>query len=155
MELTKYNPKAENTHAVILSTGTHHNINEFELEKFKIADLQDMVTLENGVLIKVSSVLEILPLSEYYEKYPDKKPEPRFYENGQSYGWSEIKQLTGQGFEKIIKKAPNLGLEAMARGLKKTIAARKAKGLSVDNAEKLLAQMRVRYSVKNSLKQMA
>lgn len=61
----------------------------------------------------------------------------------------------GRGFKGIIEKAPNKGLELMAKGLKKFISERKAKGESTRNSEKLLETMRLIYARKNVDKQLA
>ena len=149
MELTTQSNSGKNTQAIILSTGTHHLISDFELEKIRASDLQDMVKIDSGAYIKASSILEVMPLSEYYEKYPDKKPTQRYYENNNSYTWDEIKQLRGKGIDGIIESSPNKGLELMAKGLKNWIEKQNKKGISTLKANSVLEKMRLTYAQKN------
>ena len=122
-----------------LSTGSKRKLTQEDYNNFLEAEKDDYIQPTGGLEFKKSSVMEIQDISEFEE---DKQ-----YSYGQAYS-----QLpAGLGFEGLIKKTPNQGLEAMARGLKRYFD----KNPNSPNALALLEKMRLWYAKKNNQKQMA
>jgi hypothetical protein len=64
------------TYVIVTSGKTHHMISEKTNKMLENASLNDLLELDSGIKIKVSSIMEIYPtLEKYYEQYPDKLSE--------------------------------------------------------------------------------
>lgn len=129
----------ETTHVVITPKTTHF-IGQQTNEILEQASLEDMVELDDGSKIKVSAIMEVLPLEEYYNNFPDERPEPRVWIQGREYDWQDIKQLEGLGEEGILSLAARnkKNMEAFARGIQKAIKTMESQGKNPKEAYKLL-----------------
>lgn len=108
---------------IVLSTGNHHEITKETYEQINLASGDEFIQLLNGSSFKKSSVMEILGIEDYFEKYPEKKPAPKINYGGQDYSWDDLKQISGVGFEKMItRENRSRAIELMAKGLKKAKA---------------------------------
>lgn len=67
------NPK---THVLITMSGGEHFISDRVNRMLGMASLDDMIELDDKSKIKVSTIASIVPLSEYYQQNPSKKPDP-------------------------------------------------------------------------------
>jgi len=69
------------THAIVTIQGAHYLVDTTTNNKLYSAGLNDMITTDDGVKIKVSNIAEVLPLTEYKKAYPKKQ----VYDYGQPY----------------------------------------------------------------------
>lgn len=97
------------THVIITMQGGHYFINErlnTQLEKMK---LDDMLTTPEGAQIKVSTIVEVVPISSYYEQYPEKRPGQK------AENWTD-KRLNGTG--NVFARSTAKGKEIMLKAAK-------------------------------------
>ncbi len=127
---------------IIFFDNTEKEITQEKYNQILDSTSTDAVGIEiDGGFYKFSAIQKILDNEEYIEQYPQK----------QSYNYSQpYSSLKGLGYEGIINKTPNKGLELMAKGLKRFIDNRKKSGLETLNPDNLLEKMRLRYSLKNN-----
>jgi hypothetical protein len=102
-------------YAVITGSGSKYLISEATNQKLMQASLDDLVQLDNGVKIKVSASMEIVPLDVFYQQFPKEKPAPVFEDQFKKY---ERLALTAGD---IVNRAPHNGLVQMLKGLKRFI----------------------------------
>jgi len=69
-----------NTHAIIAFTGSHILIGKKENELLHKVGLSDWFETSDGQRIKGSAIAEILTISEYYSRFPDKRPVTNSYD---------------------------------------------------------------------------
>lgn len=128
------------THAVILVGDIHHLIGKETNSMLEQAGLDDFVELDDGSKIKPSAIMDIMPITKYYEQYPDKKPAPKF----------EDKTINIQDFRSTALSRN--GLESMIRGIKRSIEEfQKENGFepmkSTELLQKALSAYKDRYGV--------
>lgn len=92
------------THALITIQGAHYMVDEATNQKLYTAGLNDMITTDDGVKIKVSNIAEVLPLDQYKKAYPQKQ----VYNYGQPYtaleehkDWLELPELISDEKRKL------------------------------------------------------
>lgn len=112
----------------ITFSGAHHVISEETANNILQASNDDRVEFDDGSLVKVSQISEVMPSDKYEETFPQKvgsdmhQPYSDPLEVPQ-LSWDEIKALPGQGFDSIIDNASRdsirreRNLKALLRGL--------------------------------------
>jgi len=124
------------THVAITFSKTKHYLTTLQNEKLKTLGDKERLILGNSFL-RISSISEILPLSDYYKSHPKERPQydniKKFPDLPKSVTWSESKSK-----EKQIKM-----MEQMIIGITKFID-RKA---SPKNAINLREQMQTGLSL--------
>lgn len=66
------NPK---THVLVTMSGAEHFISDRVNRMLGMASLDDMIELDDKSKIKVSTIASIMPLTEFYQQNPSKKPD--------------------------------------------------------------------------------
>lgn len=134
------------SHVVITMQGSHYFINERLNSQLERMSLDDMLTTPDGVQIKVSTIVEVLPASRYYEQYPDKKPAQRLPSTKDLPGisWNDMASGNFPGYSEERRKRAREGL---AKGLQKFIDRQKAKGIATHKAQALLEQIQSKARV--------
>jgi hypothetical protein len=120
----------EKRYFAITMAGAHHQITEETANRILSANNQDLVELDKGEIIKVSTISEVLPYDAYKEQFPDRAPADMhqpysFGPDAVELSWDQIKELPGQGFDGLLEHAASepdrakKRLQAFLRGLNK------------------------------------
>lgn len=112
------------SHVIITMQGNHYFINERLNAQLERMSLDDMLTTPDGVQIKVSTIVEVLPASRYYEQYPDKKPAQRLPSTKDLPGisWNDMASGNFPGYSEERRKRAR---EYIVIGLRRFIAKQK------------------------------
>ncbi len=129
----------EKKYYAITMAGAHHQITEETANRILSANNQDLVELDKGEIIKVSTISEVLPYDAYKEQFPDKVSSDMhqpysFGPDAVELSWDQIKELPGQGFDGLLDHAASepdrakRRLTAFLTGLKNAQKKMQAKG---------------------------
>ncbi len=126
------------SHAIITGGGAHHLITQKVNQILEMANLDDLIETQNGTKIKVASIMEIMPITEYYNIYPQKKPAP------EHDGFKKYEPILMAS----TKATSRNGLASMIKGLQRAVDEFRAEGKEPLNALKLLDKAKKEYEVK-------
>jgi len=101
------------TYAMITFTGGHYMITEQQNEMLKKMNLSEKIVINNSV-IHTKNIAEIMPIGQYYETFPDKRP----VENYKNF--SNINETLQSFSEQRRKKA----LQSIIKGFEKHFVGR-------------------------------
>jgi hypothetical protein len=96
------------SHVIITMQGGHYFINERLNTQLEKMSLDDMLTTPDGAQIKVSTIVEVIPTSQYYDQHPEKRPVQR------GDNWTE-QRLTGNVFTRSKVDGRKIMLDVMKR----------------------------------------
>jgi hypothetical protein len=104
-------------YVALTTSNSKHFISRTTADKIYQSSNEDMVEMENGTLVKVSTIAEIMPLSEYNKQHPAK------FEENYNYGQPYTALPAGRGYKGIIDLATDVShILAIVKGLNKAKA---------------------------------
>jgi hypothetical protein len=128
----------ETKYVAFTANGSKHYISELTASKIYALNNEDMAEMEDGTMVKVSTITAIMPIDEFEYQFPEK----RTIDYHQPYT-----VLPAIGFTGLISREKRLSaLEGMARGLKKAKDKLEKQGRTTFNIDALLKLARVRYA---------
>ncbi len=86
---------------IITMSKVHHKITQEQKESLMSIDASQ-VELEDGSVVKINSISDILPESKYYQTYPDKRPDETrndFEDKYGDIGNQQVRNPTGKAKE--------------------------------------------------------
>lgn len=114
------------THVIVTMQGGHYFITERLNKQLEQMSLDDMLVTDEGVQVKVSTIVEVLPIEQYYTQYPSKRPEPRVphidelnLDDLPAMGWEAV---AGADYPSYSRGRRIRALQAMIKGVEKVIA---------------------------------
>lgn len=140
-------------------SGSHHEISEEVANNILQANNNDLVEFDDKSVVRVSTIVEVLPYDSYVEKYPDKvsKDMHQPYSVGPdavSMTWDEIKNLPAQGFDGLLNhpqldaKNHKSKLERFLQGLEAGRLKVIAKGGTTANVDKMIEKAKLKLNAK-------
>jgi hypothetical protein len=97
--MTQEISKNVKTHVILTFQKNKHFISQAVNEQLQKLSNNDMIKLDDGRMLRLSTVAEILPIEEYYKNHPDERPQYNNYTNPKlekvepMTSWSKRKQI--------------------------------------------------------------
>lgn len=129
------------TNVILTPAGTHHLISKKTNDFLSQASLDDMIELDDKTKIKLTMATIVLTLEEYYNQFPNKRPDPLSHNEPSSL-------FARDPIDFRSSELGRNGLASMIKGIKRAITEFRAESKEPTKALKLLAKAEKSYKEK-------